>query len=129
MCFKLASPSTTQGQGNTLLLVAGQNGLKRISKMLLRFGANVNAQNERGQTALHFCFSYGFLELAESVNPLTPPHPVPIYSALVRSAPTRTHIPNVRYFIRKGGNDTLTNADGLTCYEGLTLDDLEKFED
>ena len=30
-------------RGNTLLLVAAQNGLKRIAKMLLRKGADINA--------------------------------------------------------------------------------------
>lgn len=32
-------------QGNTILLIACQNGLKRMAKLALRRGANINAQN------------------------------------------------------------------------------------
>jgi len=32
-------------QGNTVLLIACQNGLKRMAKLALRRGANINAQN------------------------------------------------------------------------------------
>ena len=47
-----------------------------------------------------------------------------------------TYISNHRYgfntlaqwLIRKGADDTVTNQDGMTCYEGLCLDDLENFE-
>ena len=75
--------------GNTLLSVAVQNGNKRIAKLCLRRGAEINTQNLVGQSPLHFCFAYGFEEMAE-------------------------------YLISKGADDRLTNADGLTCYEGLS---------
>ncbi len=29
------------------------------------------------------------------------------------------------YFKEKGASDALTNADGLTCYEGLSIDNVE----
>ena len=74
--------------GNTLLLVAAQNGNKRISKLLLRKGAKINAQNLRGNTVLHYTRAYKFSELFE-------------------------------YFLSKGADDSITNGDGLTCYEGL----------
>ena len=51
--------------GNGLLAIACQNGNKRIAKLCLRRGANINQQNLAGQTCLHYCFSYGFEELAE----------------------------------------------------------------
>ena len=51
--------------GNTLLCVACQNGLKRIVKVLLRRDADINFQNQAGNTPLHFCYAYGFLALAE----------------------------------------------------------------
>ena len=47
-------------KGNTILLVACQNGLRRIAKLALRFGADVNVQNHKQNTALHFCYTYGF---------------------------------------------------------------------
>lgn len=51
--------------GNTLLVVAAQNGLKRIVKLLLRKGADMNLQNVNGNTALHYAFAYGFKELGD----------------------------------------------------------------
>ena len=52
------------GAGNTLLHVACQCGSKRVVKMSLRRGADINARNHAGQTSLHFCFAYGFEALA-----------------------------------------------------------------
>ena len=80
--------------GNTFLLVAAQQNLKRISKLLLRRGANINVQNHAGNTVLHYCFEYSFTELGD-------------------------------YFMEKGADDSLTNAEGLTCYEGLHAEALE----
>ena len=45
-------------------MVAAQNGNKRISKLALRRGANINEVNLQGQTVLHYCFAYGFEDLA-----------------------------------------------------------------
>lgn len=42
--------------GDTLLIVAAQNGNKRIAKAALRRGANINIRNYKGNTPLHFCF-------------------------------------------------------------------------
>lgn len=47
--------------GNTILLVACQNGHKRALKAALRRGADINAKNARGNTALHFCYAFGRL--------------------------------------------------------------------
>ncbi|CAM9534103.1 unnamed protein product [Chrysoparadoxa australica] len=52
-------------QGITLLHVGAQNGNKRIIKLCLRKGAEVNKQNHNGQTALHYAHAYGFKELAD----------------------------------------------------------------
>jgi len=51
--------------GNTMLMIACQNGLKRIAKLVLRHGASMNTGNKRGQTALHYCFQYGYEALGE----------------------------------------------------------------
>ena len=51
--------------GNTVLIVACQNGNKRVAKAVLRRGANINARNHKGNTPLHYCyhckFSYSLL--------------------------------------------------------------------
>jgi ankyrin repeat protein len=46
--------------GNTILIVACQNGLRNVLKAALRRGANINIQNDKGNTALHFCYAYGY---------------------------------------------------------------------
>ena len=48
--------------GNSILHIACQNGLKRIAKLALRSGAEINLQNSNGNTPLHFCFGLSFGE-------------------------------------------------------------------
>uniref|UniRef100_A0A7S4L0K1 Uncharacterized protein n=1 Tax=Guillardia theta TaxID=55529 RepID=A0A7S4L0K1_GUITH len=57
------SPDLRDEFGNTVLIIAAQNGNKRITKICLRRGANINAQNFRGQTSLHYCYAFGYMEL------------------------------------------------------------------
>jgi ankyrin repeat protein len=80
-------------QGNTLLLIAVQNGHEKIPKFLLEKGANPNHQNNQGQTALHYAMTYGFYELG---------------SWLVDSVEGAAC------------TDTLLNKYGLGPYDGLT---------
>ncbi|KAJ1493071.1 ankyrin repeat-containing domain protein, partial [Baffinella frigidus] len=51
--------------GNTPLVVACQNGKKRLAKLFLRYKANINAVNGQGNTVLHFCFTYGYGDLGD----------------------------------------------------------------
>ena len=53
------------GYDNTALMVACQNGLRKMAKLFVRMGADVNAINNRGNTALHYCFAYEYRELGE----------------------------------------------------------------
>lgn len=48
--------------GNTLLTTASQNGNKRVAKLVMRRGANINARNHKGNTPLHYCYQYGYGE-------------------------------------------------------------------
>ena len=50
---------------NTMLLVCAQNGQKRIAKLLLRNFADMNAQNDKGDTAMHYCYKFNYKELGE----------------------------------------------------------------
>lgn len=81
--------------GNTLLHIASQNGNKRMIKLCLRRGAEINAQNLNGQTPIHFAYSYGYSAVGE-------------------------------YLVSKGADDTILNKDGLTCYEGLSEDTIQR---
>jgi hypothetical protein len=51
--------------GNTVLIVAAQNNRKRVTKMSVRAGIPLDARNKQGNTALHYCFGYGYYELGE----------------------------------------------------------------
>lgn len=81
--------------GNTMLIVACQNGHKNICDLLLSCGADINRVNKKGNSPLHFCFAYGFHELGDIL-------------------------------ISRGADEFAVNNEGLTCYEGLSLADLEK---
>ena len=78
--------------GNTLMLLASQNGGLKIAKLLIAKGANVNHQNKQGQTALHYAMEYNYFDfgtwLTDSEN-------------------------------GAGADDTLENQFQLTPYDGL----------
>lgn len=50
------SVNSRDEQGNTILLIACQNGLKRMAKLALRRGADIDAQNVRVAMPVKFCF-------------------------------------------------------------------------
>ena len=75
--------------GNTILAIACQNGLKKMAKLALRRGADINARNYKGNTPLHFCFTYGY---GDTLG---------------------------QYLISKGADPAIKNHQGSTCYEGL----------
>ncbi len=56
---------TMDEYGNTLLILAGQQGNKKLCKFLLRRGAYINAQNHAGNTTLHYLHEYAHLDLAD----------------------------------------------------------------
>merc|ERR1712133_30044 len=47
--------------------MGAQNGSKRLVKTALRYNANINQQNYRGNTATHYAFAYGYRTLAEYI--------------------------------------------------------------
>ena len=56
---------TRDAHGNTPLIVAAQQGHKRMAKLLCAAACNVNATNLAGNAALHYAQLYGHAELAE----------------------------------------------------------------
>jgi CheY-like chemotaxis protein len=54
----------TDEHGNTMLMLAAQNGNMKICKYLLAKGANPNHQNHFGQTPAHFAIAYRFFDLS-----------------------------------------------------------------
>ncbi|CAK9102743.1 Methylenetetrahydrofolate reductase [Durusdinium trenchii] len=73
--------------GNSVLSIACQNGLKRIAKLALRRGADINAVNHRGNTPLHFCYMYQYGETLGA------------------------------YLISKGADPMVRNVEGQLCHE------------
>jgi len=57
--------STTDHHGNTIFHVACQNGNKKIAKIAIKYGGNMNAKNKVGNTGLHFLYQFGYTEIAE----------------------------------------------------------------
>jgi hypothetical protein len=74
--------------GNTPLVLAAQQGAKKLLKELMRRGAMLNHQNHAGCTCLHYCYAYKHGDVGDNL---------------------KDH----------GADDSLLNAEGLTCYEGL----------
>jgi ankyrin repeat protein len=75
--------------GNTILAVACQNGLKKLAKIALRRGADINSKNYKGNTPLHFCYTYGYGDTLGT------------------------------YLISKGADPDIRNHSGHVCYDGL----------
>eukprot|EP00903_Cladosiphon_okamuranus_P006198 g6095.t1 len=80
---------TEDEYGNTALMVACQNVNTQLCELLLRRGADVNHRNGRGNTPLHYAMAYD---------------PQGVLGEML---------------ISRGGDDTITNRDGLSCYDGL----------
>lgn len=63
--FSSGVPAAVKDEnGNTALHISCQNGSKRMVKVCLRWGANINSTNKQGQTPLHFCFAYNYDKVA-----------------------------------------------------------------
>lgn len=58
-------PAFEDQYGNTLFHIACQNGNKRIAKLAIKYGGDMDAQNFKGNTGLHFLFAYGYPEIGE----------------------------------------------------------------
>ncbi|KAF4718712.1 hypothetical protein FOZ62_009618 [Perkinsus olseni] len=46
-------------------MIACQNNNRRIAKYLLGCGVNIDAKNVKGNTALHVCYQFNHISLAE----------------------------------------------------------------
>jgi len=58
-------PCSQDSFGNTLFHIACQNCNKRMGKLAIKNGGNMDIQNCRGNTGLHFLFAYGYVDIAE----------------------------------------------------------------
>lgn len=63
--LKGVDPDSRDCFGNTILLVGAQNGNKRIVKLALRYGGQINMFNHMGNTALHFATQYNYYNLID----------------------------------------------------------------
>ena len=51
------------GEGNTPLIIAAQNGRMDIVRLLVRHCANINAVNDQSNSALHYSFAFEFNDI------------------------------------------------------------------
>jgi len=58
-------PNSKDKYGNTILIVAAQNGNKSLVKLALRHGALINMTNCCGNTALHFALEYKYEKVSK----------------------------------------------------------------
>lgn len=49
--------------GSTLLVIACQNGNKRVAKSVLRRGGDINSRNHKGNTNSHHIGSFAFIDV------------------------------------------------------------------
>ena len=59
---------TRDSFGNTLITTAAQQNGRKMVKLLLRFHANINSQNGKGNTALHYACFFEYKELAVTLK-------------------------------------------------------------
>mmetsp|Transcript_36368 Transcript_36368/g.67735 ORF Transcript_36368/g.67735 Transcript_36368/m.67735 type:complete len:476 (+) Transcript_36368:94-1521(+) len=59
------NPRTKDSNGNSLLHICAQNNLKKMASLVLEFGADINAENKKGITALDYCDNYHFDKLGD----------------------------------------------------------------
>lgn len=59
------NPEARDAFGNTPLIIAAQNNRKRITKLLVKSNCNLDAQNDVGNTSLHYAYAYGHFEVTE----------------------------------------------------------------
>ena len=55
-----ADINVRDASGNTMLIVAAQNGHRPVLELLVDRGADLNVTNAKGNSALHYLFAYGF---------------------------------------------------------------------
>jgi ankyrin repeat protein len=80
--------------GSTTLHWAAIQNLSALSELLIKFGADVNAQNRQGQTPLHIAMNAG-----------------------------HTHADMVKFLISKGARKDIKNVFGWTPVDGLRPDE------
>ena len=54
-------PDIRDDKGSSILIHAAQNNLKNMAKVALRTGIDINGVNFKGNTALHYCYAYGYV--------------------------------------------------------------------
>lgn len=86
------APDVRDEFGNTMLAIACQNGNRRLVKLLLRNGADINMRNRLGNTPLHFaCRYFG------------------------------SDAPLVAYLMAKGADSAVRNSEGQLCFDAGNL--------
>jgi ankyrin repeat protein len=113
-----ASPSSA-GSGWTPLMIAAAEGHPETASALIKGGANVNATNALGRTALMFASSKGFTAivkdlLAQRADPNIVPNDDTGWTALITAA-HKGHVDVIRALLDHGADATIRDREGKTA--------------
>lgn len=110
------SPS---GAGWTPLMIAAAQGHSETVSALVKAGANANATNSHGRTALMFAASYGFIAivkdlLAHRADPNVVAKDDTGWTALIAAA-HKGHVDVIRVLLDHGADFTIKDKEGKTA--------------
>jgi len=114
-----ASLDSTLGKGWTPLMIAAAEGHAETVSALTEAGADVNATNALGRTALMFACSYGFLDivtdlLGHRADPNIVPKDSTGWTALIGAA-HNGHIEVIRALLDHGADVSIKDKQGKTA--------------
>jgi len=105
----------------TPLMIAADEGKENLAKLLVEYGADVNAKDLGGDTALMWAANGGHLNVVEflvehgaNVNAASPHYANAGSTALIYAS-ERGHVTMVKYLIKHGANINAKNKNGDTA--------------
>lgn len=109
-----ASVDTTDGEGNTLLMLAARDGHEELTRLLIDYRAKLNARNAAGDTALAMAALRGQRKIVEILVTAGASQTVPGWPPLVYAA-FGGHLDVVAYLLGKGADINAASEGGMTA--------------
>ncbi len=109
-----ASVDTSDGEGNTLLMLAARDGHEALVKLLIDYRAKLNARNAAGDTALALAALRGQRKIVEILVGAGASQTVPGWPPLVYAA-FGGHSEIVTYLLENGADIDASSEGGMTA--------------
>ena len=58
-------PNSKDWNGNSIVILGAQNNNKSVVKHALWYGGDIDMTNNKGNTALHYCYEFKYLDLGK----------------------------------------------------------------